>query len=164
MISPYAVLAADFFNQLNEQFLQLFDLPEAYQYDGITETDRFGVITIRSLGSDRSRRAGSQVREGYQSLVMNLDILFTIGALTRIDAEAKSLETMLDLHHGIPALKLFLDSQIFYDLTTDENFTSVKRQALKPPHNWIADISCGATANLMVYVDSSGKHQIKNEL
>ncbi|MEH2033199.1 MAG: hypothetical protein V7K67_26820 [Nostoc sp.] len=161
MLSPYSQLCPDFFENLNQYFTNLFQLAPTYKYEGIAEGDRYGIITIRSLEPDRDQNSGKDVRQGFQFLVARLEILMTMGASDRISAEALALSTALDLHHGIPALKQFFSAGLVYDLKTDSGITSVKRQALKPPNNWIVDVTCTGVANMSIYVDINGQHQMK---
>ena len=157
--SPYAAFSGEFVQELNNVFIAYFGLLSEYQYEGINDGDRYGLISIRSLETNKQRKAGSQVRGGFQFLVFKLDILFTLGCSSRINAESLAAEWMLNLHHGIPALKKMLNSTIF-DLQSDESFTCVKRQATKPPHNWIIDLTCEATADLAIKVDQMGTHSL----
>lgn len=159
MLSPYSQLCSDFFTQLNLYFVNYFQLAPSYKYEGISEGDRFGIITVRSLEEDRNR--GTEVRGGFQFLKIHMEILMTLGASDRISSEALALSTALDLHHGIPALKQFFDTGLIHDLKTDSEISSVKRQVLKPPNNWIVDITCTAQANMLIFVDASGQHIMK---
>ena len=161
MLSPYSQLCPDFFNQLNQYFTDLFQLAPTYRYEGIVDGDRYGIITIRSLEPDRSKAAGNETRYGFQFLLARMEILMTFGTSDRISAESLALEAALDLHHGIPALKHFFDDGLVYDLRTDAEISSVKRQALKPPNNWIVDVTCGAIANIAIFVDENGEHIMK---
>ncbi|PHJ64930.1 hypothetical protein VF04_03840 [Nostoc linckia z7] len=161
MPSPYSELCSVFFTELNDYFVNYFQLAPTYRYEGIAEGDRFGVITFRSLAENRDRASGRAVRGGFQFLELQMEILMTLGASNRITSEALSLSAALDLHHGIPALKQFFDSRLIYDLMTTSDITCVKRQALKPPNNWIVDITCEATANMSIFVDINGQHLIK---
>jgi hypothetical protein len=162
MLSPYSQLCPDFFENLNQYFTNLFQLAPTYKYEGIVEGDRYGIITVRSLEPNTDdRQADKEVRGGFQFLVARLEILMTMGAGDRISAEALALSTALDLHHGIPALKQFFSAGLVYDLKTYSDITSVKRQALKPPNNWIVDVTCRGVANICIYVDINGQHLMK---
>ena len=161
MLSPYSQLCSDFFIELNHYFTDYFQLERTYRDEGIAPGDRLGVITIRSLDPDTSRTAGTEVRGGFQFLLVKMEILMTFGAGDRISSEGLALSAALDLHHGIPALKQFLRESLISDFKTDEQITTVKRQALKPPNNYIVDVVCGAIANIAIYVDADGEHQMK---
>ncbi|MBN3946438.1 MAG: hypothetical protein HWQ38_08070 [Nostoc sp. NMS7] len=161
MLSPYSQLCSDFFIDLNNYFTNYFELEQTYRNEGIAPGDRFGVITIRSLDPDPSKTSGTEVRQGFEFLLVKMEILMTLGASDRISSEGLALAAALDLHHGIPALKQFLRESLIYDLKTDEQITTVKRQALKSPNNYIVDVVCGAIANIAIYVDINGQHVIK---
>jgi hypothetical protein len=161
MPSPYSQLCSDFFVELNQYFVNYFELAPTYRYEGIAEGDRFGIITFRSLTEDNNKAAGRAVRGGFQFLNLQMEILMTFGASNRIASEALSLSTALDLHHGIPALKQFFEGRLIYDLMVSSEIVSVKRQTLKPPNNWIVDITCEATANMSIFVDINGQHLMK---
>jgi len=161
MLSPYSQLCADFFTDLNQFFINYFQLADTYRREGIENGDRYGIITVRSLEPDTSH--GTDVRQGFQFLLVKMEILMTFGSSDRISSESLALSAALDLHHGIPALKQFFDdgSGLIYDLKTDEQITTVKRQALKPPNNYIVDVVCGAIANMSIVVDIDGKHVMR---
>lgn len=162
MIQNIIFTTTNIINELNSQFIQLFKLADNYKYDGIEPGDRHGIISLRGMNPDSAFQSGSRVRGGMQLLELSFDLLLTIGCQERLEAEATAFNEFFHLHSGFPALKKTMQSNnLLYDLFTDEQFSCIKRQAIKPPHNWIVDISCGVTAKIAYQVDIDGTANLK---
>ena len=168
-LSPYSELCADFFNTLNTRFVELFELKTFYSEDNILPGERYGIITVNGLNSDRDRSYGSEVRGGHQLLSMRMDLILKSGINTRVEGEAEKTRLMLDLHHGISKLKEYYDNDgLVAEIRSDESFSGILTQAKRPqgnvanaPNSWIATVTCSVTALILIKVDINGLHLMR---
>lgn len=171
MLSPYAELCADFFNQLNAKFLEIFELQPEFRGENILPGDRFGIISVSGFEEDNSKSyGGSNVRGGgFEAISMKMDVILRSGIATYIEGEAEKARLALDLDHGISLLKQYFPNEgLISAFKAERNYRPMLSQAKSQQGNvanaknsWIATVTTTATALIIIKTDFNGLHLMR---